>query len=205
MHFPVIALVRLVAVSLMALVGICSSAQHSEADFGSSTGEWNYSARSWQSQNGLAGETVQAFAQTSDGFLWVGTTEGLLRFDGAQFTLFSHENTPAMRENSVFCLLASRDGGLWIGTDGGGLLEMRNGNSRAFTAADGLTDGFIRALLEDREGQLWVATDSGLFTGKNGKFKRVDNTGFSRIIRDVSGQAPRKCTPSGMAVQRNIR
>ncbi len=137
---------------------------------------WSYTSRSWQSQNGLAGETVQSFAETQDGFLWIGTTEGLLRFDGAQFTLFSHENTPAIRENSVFCLLASRDGALWIGTDGGGLVEMRNDVFRSYSSSDGLTDVFIRALLEDREGQLWVAADSGLYKGKNGRFVRIDNT-----------------------------
>ncbi len=89
--------------------------------------EWNYTIRSWQSQDGLPEETVQAFAQTPDGYLWVGTSGGLLRFDGARFHLFAHENTPAFGENSVFCLLAAHDGGLWIGTDGSGLIEWRNG------------------------------------------------------------------------------
>ena len=157
-------------------------------------GAWNYTSRSWQSQNGLAGETVQAFAETHDGFLWIGTTEGLLRFDGAQFTLFSHENTPAIHENSVFCLLASRDGVLWIGTDGGGLVEMRNGAFRAYSAADGLTDVFIRALLEDSKGDIWVAADSGLFKGRNGHFERIDNTedmpgtAFHGLFQDHTGR-----------------
>jgi ligand-binding sensor domain-containing protein/signal transduction histidine kinase len=138
-------------------------------------GDWNFSSESIQSQNGLPGETVQAFAQTPDGFLWVGTSEGLLRFDGANYLRFSHENTPAIREDSVFCLLASRDGRLWIGTDGGGLIEMHNGAFRDYTAADGLTDVFIRALFEDRSGNLWVATDSGLFRMSAGKVIRVDD------------------------------
>jgi ligand-binding sensor domain-containing protein/two-component sensor histidine kinase len=141
-----------------------------------SEGDWNFSSESIQSQNGLPGETVQAFAQTPDGFLWVGTSEGLLRFDGANYVRFSHENTPVIREDSVFCLLASPDGRLWIGTDGGGLIEMHSGVFRAYTATDGLTDVFIRALFQDRAGNLWVATDSGLFRMSNGKFGRVDNT-----------------------------
>ena len=49
--------------------------------------KWNYTIRSWQSQDGLPEETVQAFAQTPDGYLWVGTSGGLLRFDGARFRL----------------------------------------------------------------------------------------------------------------------
>ena len=140
-----------------------------------SAGEWNSTSESLQSQNGLPGETVQAFAQTPDGYLWVGTSEGLFRYDGANYEHFSHENTPSMREDSVFCLLAARDGRLWIGTDGGGLLELQNGVFRAYAASDGITDFFIRALFEDRDGQIWVATDSGLFRSQGAKFLRVDD------------------------------
>lgn len=156
--------------------------------------DWNYTVRSWQAQNGLPGETVQSFAQTPDGFLWVGTSDGLFRFDGANFTLFSHENTPLMRENSVFCLLTGRNGHLWIGTDGGGLLEMHDGIFRAYTLADGLTDGFIRALFEDRSGTLWVATDSGLFHVTANKVTRVDDrpempaNAFHGLFEDHTGR-----------------
>jgi ligand-binding sensor domain-containing protein/signal transduction histidine kinase len=158
------------------------------------SGEWSYMSESLQSQNGLPGETVQAFAQTPDGFLWVGTSEGLLRFDGEKYVRFSHENTPAIRENSVFCLLASRDGSLWIGTDGGGLVHMRNGIFKAYTAAEGLTDIFIRALYEDRDGHLWVATDSGLFRMTDGKMERIDNrpdmpaNAFHGLVQDHLGR-----------------
>jgi ligand-binding sensor domain-containing protein/signal transduction histidine kinase len=136
--------------------------------------EWNYTIRSWQSQDGLPEETVQAFAQTRDGYLWVGTTGGLLRFDGAHFRLFAHENTPAFGENSVFCLLAGRDGRLWIGTDGSGLIEWKNGVFRAYYPAQGQSAYFVRALAEDHNGLLWVATDDGLFWARNGRLERAD-------------------------------
>ncbi|MGA7858021.1 MAG: two-component regulator propeller domain-containing protein [Terracidiphilus sp.] len=158
------------------------------------SGELDFTAHSWQSQNGLPGETVQAFSQTPDGYLWVGTSEGLLRFDGANFLLFSHQNTPALHENSVFCLMTGRDGHLWIGTDGGGLVEMHDGVFRAYTAADGLTDSFIRALFQDRSGSVWVATDSGLFRLTNGKVVRIDNrpempaNAFHGVFQDHLGR-----------------
>ena len=136
--------------------------------------EWNYTIRSWQSQDGLPEETVQAFAQTPDGYLWVGTSGGLLRFDGARFHLFAHENTPAFGENSVFCLLAARDGRLWIGTDGSGLIEWQNGAFHAYPVAQGQTADFVRALAEDHNGLLWVATDDGLFWAKNSRLERAD-------------------------------
>jgi len=136
--------------------------------------EWNYTTRSWQSQDGLPEETVQAFAQTPDGYLWVGTSGGLLRFDGARFLLFAHENTPAFGENSVFCLLAGHDGRLWIGTDGSGLIEWRNGVFHAYPAETGQTANFVRAIAEDHNGLLWVATDDGLFWARNGRLERAD-------------------------------
>ena len=82
-----------------------------------------YTRRVWQTQDGLPENTVQAFAQTPDNYLWIGTSGGLVRFDGAGFVLFDRENTPAIREDSVFCLTVARDGSLWAGTDGSGLLR----------------------------------------------------------------------------------
>src|SRR5258708_14611881 len=75
-----------------------------------------YTRRVWQTQDGLPENTVQAFAQTPDNYLWIGTSGGLVRFDGAGFLLFHRENTPAIRENSVFCLTGARDGTLCMGT-----------------------------------------------------------------------------------------
>src|ERR1700693_1085752 len=79
-----------------------------------------YTRRIWRIQDGLPEDTVQAIEQSQDGYLWIGTTGGLLRFDGSRFHLYNHANVSALADNSVFCLLAARDGSLWIGTEGGG-------------------------------------------------------------------------------------
>lgn len=156
--------------------------------------ETNYTVHSWQPQNGLPGQTVQAFAQTSDGYLWIGTSEGLARFDGERFKVFVRENTPEMRENSVFCLLAGRDGTLWIGTEGGGLVSLRDGRFRLYSRQDGLTDGFVRAMNEDRAGTLWVATDNGLFKRVGERMERVDGrpempaNAFHAVMEDHRGR-----------------
>jgi len=139
----------------------------------------NYTTRVWQTQDGLPQQTVQAVAQTQDGFLWIGTTDGLLRFDGAHFVPFERGNTPAFKENSVFSLMTARDGTLWIGSEGGGLVRMREGKFRRFGAADGLLDGFVRTVLEDRDGIIWIGTDNGLFQLANGRAvhaTRIDDT-----------------------------
>jgi ligand-binding sensor domain-containing protein/signal transduction histidine kinase len=139
----------------------------------------NYTTRIWQTQDGLPQETVQAVAQTPDGFLWIGTTGGLLRFDGSHFVTFERGNTPAFKENSVFSLMTARDGTLWIGTEGGGLVRMRDGRFRQFGAADGLMDGFVRSTLEGPHGRIWIGTDDGLFQLADGRAEqatRVDGT-----------------------------
>src|SRR5580698_7389669 len=122
-----------------------------------------YTRRVWQTQDGLPENTVQAFAQTPDSYLWIGTSGGLVRFDGARFVVFDRDNTPLIRQDSIFCLTAGRDGSLWAGTDGMGLLRHRNGVFRAYSAEQGLTNEFVRAVREDRNGTLWVGTDEGLF------------------------------------------
>ena len=159
----------------LAMAGLSAQAQHPSVKTPTTDGPtWNFTVRSWQSQDGLPEETVQAFAQTPDGYLWVGTSGGLLRFDGARFQLFAHENTPAFGENSVFCLLAAHDGRLWIGTDGSGLIEWHNGLFHAYSAEKGQTSNFVRALAEDHNGLLWVATDDGLYWVRNGRLERAD-------------------------------
>jgi len=185
----------LVAISLLLLAGRIGQAQHPAVALpAASDAEWNYTIRAWQSQDGLPEETVQAFAQTPDGYLWVGPSGGLLRFDGARFRLFAHENTPAFGENSVFCLLAAHDGRLWIGTDGSGLIEWRNGAFHAYPAEKGQTADFVRALAEDHNGLLWVATDDGLFWAKDGRLERADKPlglpifNVHAVLEDRSGR-----------------
>jgi len=182
-------------IGVFMLGGRSTQAQRPAVEPSTTNGEeWNYTIRSWQSQDGLPEETVQAFAQTPDGSLWVGTSGGLLRFDGARFHLFAHENTPAFGENSVFCMLAARDGRLWIGTDGSGLIEWKNGVFRAYPAEKGQTADFVRAIAEDHNGLLWVATDDGLFWAKDGRMVRADKPlglpvfNVHAVLEDRSGR-----------------
>ncbi len=135
-----------------------------------------YAERMWGMQDGLPEQVVQAFAQTGDRYLWIGTTGGLLRFDGARFVLYNRENTPAFADNNIFCLMVSRDNTLWIGTEGGGLIRYRDGIFRAYSSADGLTNSFVRTVYQDHTGQIWIGTDSGLFRISGDKVERVDDS-----------------------------
>lgn len=135
-----------------------------------------YSHRVWRTEDGLPQNRVQAIAQTPEGYLWVGTSEGLARFDGVRFVIFDRSNTAAITDNSILSLEAVPDGSLWIGTEGGGLLHYAREVFQAFGERDGLTNGFIRAVHLDRSGTLWVGTDRGFFRSSQRGFVRVDGT-----------------------------
>ena len=136
----------------------------------------SYAERTWQMRDGLPEQIVQAFAQTKDRYLWIGTTGGLLRFDGARFSLYNRENTPAFSDNNIFCLMVSEDNTLWIGSEGGGLIRYHDGAFRAFSSQDGLTNSFVRSVYQDRAGRIWIGTDNGLFQLRGERFERVDNS-----------------------------
>ncbi len=132
--------------------------------------------RMWRAQDGLPDQTVQALVQTADGYLWIGTKGGLLRFDGSQFVVFDHANTPGLEESSINCLLAASDGGLWVGTEGGGLYLYRAGVFRAIPTVDGRNDSFVRVLFKDNRGTVWAGGDQGLFRVSGDHLERVDGS-----------------------------
>jgi len=152
-----------------------------------------YTRHLWQAPDGLPEQTVQAFAQTPDGYLWIGTTGGLLRFDGAHFTVFDRQNTPELHENSIFCLLVAQDGTLWIGTEGGGTLSYAGGHFRSWAAPDGQRNDFVRVIAQDPNGTLWAGTDRGLLRFTGDRFEQVDRTAsippisVHSICRDRAG------------------
>ncbi|HSL55897.1 MAG TPA: carbapenam-3-carboxylate synthase domain-containing protein [Pyrinomonadaceae bacterium] len=135
----------------------------------------------WLTENGLPQNTVHAIAQTSDGYIWIGTEEGLARFDGVKFTIFDKQNTPEIKSNYIRSLWADRQGALWIGT-AQGLVRMLNGKFTLFTRDDGLPSETIQAVYEDRERNLWVATANGLGLLKSGGL-----TTFTTKERLISG------------------
>jgi diguanylate cyclase (GGDEF)-like protein len=127
-----------------------------------------YMQTSWTSESGLPQNTVQTLTQTSDGYLWFGTQEGLARFDGVRFATYTRHNAPGLASSFIQTLAASHDGSLWIGTDSGlshyqaATSSALNGAFTTLTTRDGLAGNNITALREDGEGGLWVGTGKGL-------------------------------------------
>jgi len=146
----------------------------------------NLNRQGWVMENGLPQNTIHALAQTPDGFLWLGTEVGLVRFDGVAFATFDEHSKPALPSGDIRCLLAAKDGSLWIGT-GDGLARMKNGAVTVFTQKDGLPGNEIRSLSFDRSNALVVSTDQGV--------AGIRGTGPIAAVFDMPE------TPAGSALQ----
>ncbi len=116
---------------------------------------------------------IQAIVQTRDGYIWLGTQQGLLRFDGLRFTVYDRHTVPLMRSNSVLALCEDREGGLWLGMESGGALRLKDGRFTALTVQDGLPAERVTSLFEDRHAGLWLGTaDAGICVYRGGKITR---------------------------------
>ncbi len=148
--------------------------------------------QAWTMESGLPQNTVPVLLQSIDGYLWVGTEQGLARFDGTAFRLFDHTSMPEFPDAEIRCLLDdTKHGGLWIGTSDG-LALWRDGTLRMFTAKDGLANDSIRGMAQAADGSLWVWSDAGLARWTSGAFIVVPAQGFpggdiTSIAADATG------------------
>ncbi len=120
----------------------------------------HYGHQAWRTDSGLPQNTVHAILQTRDGYLWLGTDGGLVRFDGIDFATFDSENTPPFASDTVYDLLQDAAGTLWIST-AAGLLSYRDGGFHAYTTAQGLPAANVWFAYEDSRRRLWAITSAG--------------------------------------------
>jgi diguanylate cyclase (GGDEF)-like protein/PAS domain S-box-containing protein len=126
--------------------------------------------------------------QDERGFLWIGTQDGLNRYDGYGFVWYKHdlERPDSMVDNHITALCAGPDGQIWVGTDGAGLdlLNPRTNTAVHYThnpnLSQSLSNNRVRALYKDRKGHLWVGTDQGL--------NRLTDNGFERYLDGTQSQ-----------------
>jgi diguanylate cyclase (GGDEF)-like protein len=143
-----------------------------------------YVQTSWTNESGLPQNSVHSIAQTSNGFLWLGTEEGLVRFDGTAFEVYNRRLVRGLPSDYIGALLADHDGSLWIGTDSGlthytGFATSgtatgglgQEGTFVSFAARDGLAGDIVTSLAQTADGALWVGTNRGLNRIKNGKIE----------------------------------
>ncbi|MDX2032599.1 MAG: two-component regulator propeller domain-containing protein [Blastocatellia bacterium] len=146
----------------------------------------------WQTEQGLPQNTAPVVLQTRNGYLWIGTKDGLARFDGIRFTTFDKRSAPELPHNEIRALYEDRAGSLWISTPGG-LVQFRQGRFTAFTTRDGLANNEAGAVFEDRAGNLWIGTPDGLNRVRDGKFTTyttrdgISHNSIGKIVEDRDG------------------
>jgi signal transduction histidine kinase/ligand-binding sensor domain-containing protein len=143
---------------LSGLTCLSGPAAASELDLAETAG----SIRVWHAADGLPSDSATAIVQTRDGFLWVGTTAGLVRFDGVKFTELKLGAASTNGPPRITALCEDSDGHLWIGTQQKGLFELSGGIVSHFGRRDGLLDENVTSLAADAHGEVWIGSRGGL-------------------------------------------
>lgn len=146
------------ALALICLLCCCPTALGANWD-SSSVVDWQYTSRNWQTADGLPHDSIYAVLQGRDGYIWMATAEGLVRFDGVRFKTFDLHNTPELKDQKIRNLFETRDGTLYICPDSGGIVAFNRGTFTAVPFAEGHQ---VNTVAETRDGSLWIGTAQGL-------------------------------------------
>jgi signal transduction histidine kinase/ligand-binding sensor domain-containing protein len=120
-----------------------------------------FSLETWQTDRGLPQSSVNALIQSQDGYLWMGTYNGLVRFDGVRFAVFDSGNTPVMRNSRITSLFEDHTDNLWIGHETGDLTLLTNGVFQNIPLGDAWPGGTLVGIGEDEHRDLWLLNLTG--------------------------------------------
>ncbi len=135
-----------------------------------------YNTQSWTTNQGLPTNSLLSIFQSSDGFLWIGSYDGLIRFDGHEFKVFNKSNTQNFNSNTIRGIAEDSKGTLWMTTQGNGLLSCRDG---IFTrhGDDNKISHLYHGIFIDSNDRIWAATpNKGWFYFENGRFNFLEHS-----------------------------
>ena len=147
----------------------------------------DYTVASWSTKDGLPSNVIWAIAQDSDGYLWLGTDGGLVRFDGTRFVVLENVGSSPFPKARVVGLHMSIDGSFWIGFVGG-VSRISHGQLANFGERDGLPAGVVRGLVGDSSGRVYVGmSPGGLFRFDGSRWQKLGlESGFPESPVDSS-------------------
>lgn len=143
-----------------------------------------YPIQSWASVEGLPGNSVEALIQSPNGYLWIGTEDGFARFDGVRFTEFSKGNTPGILASQIWAFARNGENGLWIGTNGAGLMRYDGRRFVTIGTTQGLASNSVYALNNDSTG-LWIGSTGGLNRIRNNKVETIRGDFEGSLVRSI--------------------
>jgi signal transduction histidine kinase/ligand-binding sensor domain-containing protein len=143
--------------------------------FGGQSAHAQYRFDHWTADNGLPQNSVRDIVQTQDGYLWLATFDGLVRFDGVRFTVFNKNNSPGIITNRFVHLYEDGQGDLWASTENSGLTRLHQGRFTTYTTEDGLPNNDIGSLGSDGLGNLLLFDGFRAFRWLDGRFQPADD------------------------------
>jgi len=139
-----------------------------------------YSIDTWTIEQGIPSNSVLDVLNSSTGYMWFATFDGLVRFDGQEFKLFNEKTTPSFTATGVVSLYEDHHRNLWIGTNGKGLIRMKGGAFTTYDDPGNLESSVILDIIEDQEGNLILGTRSGIVLFKDGVFTHDSRFDFTK-------------------------
>ncbi len=135
-----------------------------------------YAFQTWQTEHGLPQNHSTAILQTREGYLWLGTYNGLVRFDGDRFKVFNTQNTPGLANSRVTSLYQGHHGTLWVGHDAGEVTRISENRFERYSIPSSWPGGPILGIEEDAEGNLWLLHQGGgVLNATDGRFLPPDS------------------------------
>jgi len=115
----------------------------------------------WSEKDGAPSQ-ISSLAQTVDGYLWIGSARGLFHFDGVRFEEYKPQPGVELPSHSIYSLMATPDGGLWIAFEPNGLGFLKDGSLTVFTRSEEVPDFPVHCFARDHDGRIWAGTETGL-------------------------------------------
>ena len=179
---------RIRLLTVFSILSLCGGVVGLRAE--SVTSDWFY--RAWQTEDGLPDNTISGIAQSADGYLWVGTKGGVMRFNGTHFKPLPLRNIPDLPSRAVRVMFLDRAGNAWIGLQRGPLIRIGGDSYDAFDEDDGIPAGRPISLTDDAGGRVWVSYHDGVcsITDKKVTWFRQEITRGQdiRLACDAAGQ-----------------
>jgi signal transduction histidine kinase/ligand-binding sensor domain-containing protein len=139
-----------------------------------------FTVDSWTTENGLPDNEAISIIQSADGYLWIGTLHGLVRFDGNQFKWFDEMNTPGLKSDRIVFLYEDRQTNLWIGTQASGLAVIQNGKVKSFeNETAGI--GPVTTAIEDAANNIFFYSENGLAQFRSGQMNYYPGVHSSQL------------------------
>lgn len=155
--------------------------------------QWFY--RTWTTEDGLPDNTITGIAQSTDGYLWVGTKGGLRKFNGAEFLEIPLQQIPHLPSRAVRAMHLDQNDTVWIALERGPILALGKSATQLFSHENSLPDSWTTAFADDDAGRIWLSYPSTLFQISEGKISQVNKLEGSAVqrssmlARDSEGQA----------------